>query len=98
MATTLGALWVLDYRLVVGIGLSFVVSWLMVRTTVLPGLLGVCLIPIMGWYLGHPSSVNVGLATLAILVLAAHRKNLVKEVSRMAAARHLTVKDEHTEL
>jgi len=98
MATTLGALWFLDFRLVIGIGLSFIVPWMFLRSTVLPGLLGVCLLPLMGWWLGHSPTMNVGLASLAILVLAAHRKNLVKEVSEIVAARHPTADEEHTKL
>jgi len=96
MATALGALGILDFQLVIGIGISFVITWPMVKTTVLPGLLGVCLLPLMGYYLGHPPAVNVGLATLSILVLAAHRKNLAKEISRMVEARHTSAKEEHT--
>jgi len=97
MATTMGALWVLDFRLVVGVGLAFILPWIILRKTVLPGLFGVCLLPLMGFYLGHSPVLNLWLTILAILVLAAHRKNLVAEVSRFVAARHPTVKEKHTE-
>lgn len=97
MATAMGTLWVLDYRLVVGVGLAFILPWVLLRKTVLPGLFGVCLLPLMGFYLGHSPALNLGLTFLAILVLAAHRKNLGVEVSRFVAARHPTVKGKHTE-
>jgi len=98
MATTVGALWMLDFRLVIGIAMTFALAWILVRKTVLPGLLGICLLPLMSFYLGQSPVLTLGMTILAILVLAAHRKNLVSEISRLAAARHPAAKEKHTDL
>ena len=82
LATALGALLVLDYRLPL-IALPLVgLGWLLSRQMTFSLVGGVLLAPVLALLLKHPPSVAVGLALVAALLLYAHRPNI-----RAAAAR-----------
>ncbi len=82
LATALGALLVLDYRLVI-IALPLIgLSWLLSRQMTFSLVGGVLLVPLLALLLGHPEGVAVGLALVAALLLYAHRPNIVAVVGR----------------
>jgi acyl phosphate:glycerol-3-phosphate acyltransferase len=81
MATALGALIIYDYRLVLAFALLFAAVFATLRKTVLPGLFALACLPLMSWYLAHSPAELVGTSVLVGVVLLAHRKNLVTELS-----------------
>jgi acyl phosphate:glycerol-3-phosphate acyltransferase len=97
MATSLGALLIYDFRLAVAVALLFAAASAALRKTVLPGLLAAACLPLMTLYLAGPAEA-VGTSVLAGLVLAAHRKNLVTEISHFLERRNLHPKHEPPEL
>jgi len=97
MATSLGALLIYDYRLAVAVALLFAAAFAALRKTVLPGLFAVACLPLMTLYLASPAEA-VGTSVLAGLVLAAHRKNLVAEISHFLERRNLHPKHDPPEL
>jgi hypothetical protein len=59
------------------------------RKTVLPGLLGVACLPLADFYFKRDPASTVIISISAALVLFAHRKNIVEEISQLALRRHL---------
>jgi glycerol-3-phosphate acyltransferase PlsY len=98
IATSLGALLIYDYRLAAAFALLFGVAGGALRKTVLPGLLAFACLPLAGMYLGNEPAKVVGISVLAGLVLIAHRKNLIEEVSRLIPRRNLHPEHDQTEL
>lgn len=92
IATSLGAILVYDPRLALAFILLFLVIFAILRRTTLPGLLAFALLPAVCLY----DRENVPRATivsiLAILVMVAHRKNLVEEFSRLLGSRNIEPK------
>ena len=97
MATSLGALLIYDFRLAIAVALLFAATVVALRKTVLPGLFAVACLPLMTLYLAGPAEV-VGTSVLAGLVLAAHRKNLVTEISPLLDRRNVQPKHHPPEL
>jgi acyl phosphate:glycerol-3-phosphate acyltransferase len=97
MATSLGALLIYDYRLALAVALLFAAAFAVLRKTVLPGLFAAACLPLMTLYLAGPTEV-VGTTVLAGLVLAAHRKNLVTEISYLLDRRNIHPKHDPPEL
>jgi hypothetical protein len=63
----------------------------LMRKTVLPGLIALACVPLAGMWLEHDPARAVLLSFWVVLVIIAHRKNLVEEIV------HLTRHDEHPE-
>jgi glycerol-3-phosphate acyltransferase PlsY len=98
MATSLGALLVYDGQLALALALLFAAAFAALRKTVLPGLFALACLPLMSWYRAHDPVEAVGTAALAGLVLMAHRKNLVTEISHLLDRRNLSPKHGPPEL
>ena len=97
MATSVGALLLYDWQLAVAFALTFAVAFAALRKTVLPGLFAVACLPLMTLYLAGPAEV-VGTSVLAGLVLVAHRKNLVTEISHFLDRRNVHPRHDPPEL
>jgi acyl phosphate:glycerol-3-phosphate acyltransferase len=97
MATSLGALLIYDYRLAITVALLFAAAFAALRKTVLPGLFAVACLPLVTLYLAGPAEV-AGTSVLAGLVLAAHRKNLVTEISHFLDRRNVHPRHDPPEL
>ncbi|MCX6922054.1 MAG: glycerol-3-phosphate acyltransferase [Verrucomicrobia bacterium] len=93
MATALGALLAYDYQLALAVALLFAMAFAALRKTVLPGLFALACLPLISWYLAHGPAEMAGTALLAGLVLLAHRKNLMTEISHLLERR--TVQPKH---
>jgi glycerol-3-phosphate acyltransferase PlsY len=93
MATSLGGLLAYDWQLALAFALLFLAAFLALRKSVLPGLFALACLPFMSWYLAHSHAEVVGISLLAGLVLAAHRKNLLTEISHLLDRR--TVQPKH---
>ena len=98
MATALGALLVYDYQLALAVALLFASAFVALRKTVLPGLFALACLPLVSGYLAHGPAEVAGTAALAGLVLAAHRRNLVTEISHFLDRRTVQPKHDPPEL
>jgi glycerol-3-phosphate acyltransferase PlsY len=102
MATSLGSLLAFDYRLVVAFVFLFAIPFAALRRTVLPGLFAISCLPLVSLCLepdpSHNPGTVIGISVLAALVLVAHRKNLMEEVSRLAERRHAQPKHDRSKL
>jgi acyl phosphate:glycerol-3-phosphate acyltransferase len=98
MAAALGSLLVYDYQLALAVALLFAAAFAALRKTVLPGLFALACLPLMSSYLGRAPAEVAGMAVLAGLVLAAHRKNLVTEISHFLDRRTVHPKHDPPEL
>ena len=98
MATSLGALLAYDYQLALAVAFLFAFAFLPLRKTVLPGLFALACMPLVSGYLAHRPTKVAGMAALAGLVLVAHRKNLVTEISRFLDRRSVHPKHDQPEL
>ena len=83
LATALGALLVLDYRLPL-IALPLIaVAWRLSRQMTFSLVGGVLLVPLVALLLGHGPAAALGLALVAALLLVAHRPNIQAAVGRL---------------
>jgi len=98
MATSVGALLICDYQLVVAFLICFGVALAVFRKTVIPGLLALACLPFTGLWLGRGAPEVIGTAMLAGLVLLAHRRNLVTEISLLRERRVVNPKPMPPEL
>jgi glycerol-3-phosphate acyltransferase PlsY len=87
IATSLGALLVYDHHLAAAYAILFLAGFLMLRRTVLPGLFAFLCLPLVSTFLGQPPLKAVEISVLAGLVLIAHRRNLVQELSHLVEHR-----------
>ena len=98
MATSLGALIIYDYNLALVFALLFAAAFAVLRKTVLPGLFALACLPLMNWYLAHRPAELVGTSVLAGVVLLAHRRNLVAELSQFLDRRNIRPEQHSPEL
>jgi acyl phosphate:glycerol-3-phosphate acyltransferase len=88
IATSLGALALCNFHLaLVFVGL-FALVYLLLRRTTLAGLLAFAFLPLANLFLNHDSMGVVLVSILAGLVLLAHRKNLVEDITLLVTRRH----------
>ena len=76
LATTMGAVLVLDYRLVLAAFIVAGVAWLVTRNATGGGLAAVLLSPLAALVAGHDPVTAGALAVLAAAIMFAHRSNL----------------------
>jgi glycerol-3-phosphate acyltransferase PlsY len=98
MATALGALLVYDPQLAFTYGLLAACLVAAFRRVTLPGLCALAILPPASLLLGDAPAKVVLVSVLAGLVLIAHRRNLVEEISQMAARRSLDPKPDRSHL
>jgi len=98
VATSLGGLCVFDPHLATGFALVFAAVWLLGRKTVLCGLFAFASLPLVSSWLGRTSAESVTVAVLAGLVLIAHRKNIIDEISRWFEQRRIEPKESPPDL
>ena len=89
VATSLGGLLVYDYRLALVFAVIFLCALAVLRKTVLPGLFGFVCIPFVGAFFNRSAASITLLSALAALVLFAHRKNLIEELSHLFEHDHV---------
>lgn len=76
LATTMGAVLVLDYRLVLAAFAVAGIAWLISRNATGGGLAAVVITPLVALVAGHGTVTAGALAVLAAAIVFAHRKNL----------------------
>lgn len=85
VATSLGAMLVFDWRLAAVYVLVFAGLFAFTRRTVLPGLFAYLCLPFLTQGLTHDPLKSATMLCLSIVVLFAHRRNLVEEIPALAA-------------
>jgi len=98
IATSLGALLIYDYHLIVAFLILFVSFFAVLRKTVLPGIFAIGCLPLVSMYLAHEPAKVVAVSFVAGLVFITHRKNLLEETFAFAERRKLHAKHHHPEL
>ena len=98
IATSLGALLMFDYQLIVAFVILFACFFAVLRKTVLPGLFAMACLPLISMYLGHEPGKVVGVTIVAALVLLTHRKNLLEETLHLAERRNVPSKSNRNPL
>ena len=98
VATSLGALGIYDWRLLLVYGAVFACGYLVVRKSTLPGLFAFCCLPFAVFGFEHDWTKASALGALALMILFAHRSNLLQEIPALANRRRDSSKTEHHEL
>lgn len=94
VATSLGALAVYDWHVLVAYAIIFGAGWLLARRTVLPGVFAFVCLPGADYWLHRDNFCVVLLASLAAVILFAHRKNLMNEILLLNARPRASSKSE----
>ena len=94
MATSLGCLVVYDPHLALAFAALFICLFVLMRRTLLPGLLALAGVPLAGELFDHNSAEVIQLSFLAALVLFTHRKNIFEEISQLFPRRHAEAKSD----
>ena len=76
LATTMGAVLVLDFRLVLAAFAVAGIAWLITRNSTVGGLAAVLLAPLAALVAGHDPVTTGALAVLAAAIMFSHRSNL----------------------
>jgi glycerol-3-phosphate acyltransferase PlsY len=95
VATSIGALLVYDWRLIVVYVAVFACGLLIARKTVLPGLFAFVCLPAAAFWLHRDGFELATLTCLAGMIVFAHRTNLADEIPALVARRGATSKPEH---
>jgi glycerol-3-phosphate acyltransferase PlsY len=96
VATSLGALLVYDWRLAIVYMMVFACGLLIVRKTILPGLFAFACVPAAAFWLHHDGFELTALVLLVVMVLFAHRANLIEEIPALMTRRSSESKSERT--
>lgn len=96
VATSLGALAIFDFQLALTYVAAFVVAWAFLRRTTLAGLAAYLVLPFVSYWLHHVHFEATTFATLAALVIFAHRQNVLEEFPSLAVRRGIADKPQHT--
>jgi glycerol-3-phosphate acyltransferase PlsY len=94
VATSLGALLILDWQLAVTYAAVFAAGLALIRRTVLPGLFAYVCLPLASYWLDRDGLKAIVIGALGLIVLLAHRKNLVAEIPGLSARRNVAPKPE----
>jgi glycerol-3-phosphate acyltransferase PlsY len=98
VATSLAGLLVWDWRVAVAYGVVFGLLFLVTRRTILPGLFAYCCLPFVAYGFDHDPLRTLVVTLVSLMVLVAHRNNLVDEIPALAARRHITANPEKPKL
>ena len=99
VATSLGALLLYDWRQAVAFVIFFACGFLLLRRTVLPALFAFACLPLVAAYWEQSEVPRaVGISILAGLILVAHRKNLIEEISLFVEHRNIDPERNQPEL
>jgi acyl phosphate:glycerol-3-phosphate acyltransferase len=94
--TSLGALAVYDPHLVLAYFAVFLPGVALTRKSLLPGMTAYLCLPLVSYWLHRDPVEALIVAALGGQVIIAHRQNLLKEFSALAARRGWSVKPQHT--
>lgn len=98
VATSLGALLVLDHQLLIVYAAVFAVGFALSRKTVLPGLVAYVGLPFVGYLLQADGLETSIVCLMSLMILFAHRRNIVEEIPALGARRRVAAKPERPKL
>ncbi len=98
VATSLGALLVLDHQLLIVYTALFAVGFALSRRTVMPGLVAYVGLPVVGYLLQTDGLETSIVCLMSLMILFAHRRNIVEEIPALAARRRVAAKPERPKL
>ncbi|MCS7089548.1 MAG: glycerol-3-phosphate acyltransferase [Verrucomicrobiota bacterium] len=87
VATSLGSLLMFEPELLLALALLFLPPWILLRRTILPGMVAYACLPFAAWFLDHGGYRSGVVAVCSMLVLYAHRRNLAEEWAALSARR-----------
>ncbi len=98
VATSLGALLILDYRVALMWPVLFLAGFAFRRKTLLPAMFAFACLPMAAWCFNNDNFTVALLALLVAMILFAHRNNLTEEFAVLAARRAAAAKPEQPKL
>lgn len=93
VATSLGALLIYDYHLIVFFLMLFAAGFACLRKTMLPALFAFTCLPLACLYLHHDANKILGISLLAFVVVTSHWKNLLQEGLHLGRKAEQNAKD-----
>jgi acyl phosphate:glycerol-3-phosphate acyltransferase len=87
IATSVGAMAVYDYHLALAFVGLFAAIYVILRKTALSGLIAFAFLPLVAMFMAHEPIRVVLISILAGIVLVAHRRNLIEEITSLFARR-----------
>jgi acyl phosphate:glycerol-3-phosphate acyltransferase len=87
VTTSFGALLIFDYRLALMFPVLFLLGFVLMRKTLLPGMFAFACLPMAAWMFNCDNFTVASLTILVALILFAHRRNLAEEFAVLAARR-----------
>ena len=96
VVTSGGAMLVFDYRIALVYGAVVAVGFAIARRTTMPGLAAYLVVPFVSHWLKHSRLETMVFSLLTVLILFAHRQNLVEAFPAFTSRRRLTEKPQHT--
>ena len=94
IATSFAALLVFDYRVALTILVVFLAGFVILRKTVLPAMFAFVCLPLADLWFERSGLRMTLLAVLSAMILLAHRRNLVEEITAWMARREIAPKPE----
>ncbi|MDB6124544.1 MAG: hypothetical protein JWQ71_3537 [Pedosphaera sp.] len=93
IATSLGAMAFYDFRLALAFVGMFAAIYVVLRKTALSGLIAFAFLPLVAMFMNQEAVRIFLISVLAAVVLVAHRRNLVEEITSLAVRREVDVED-----
>jgi glycerol-3-phosphate acyltransferase PlsY len=94
VATSLGALLILDWQLAAIYVAVFATGAALIRRSVLPGLFAYICLPLASYWLDRDGLKTIVIGVLGLMILLAHRKNIIAEIPGLAGRRKMSAKPE----
>ena len=96
VVTSGGAMLVFDYRIALAYGAVVAIGYAFTRRMTMPGLVAYLVVPFVCHWLNHTPLETTVVTILTVLILFAHRQNLVETFPALAFRRRLSEKPQHT--
>ncbi len=96
VVTSGGAMLVFDYRVALAYGAAVALGYAVTRRMTMPGLAAYLVVPFTSHWLKHSPLETMVFSLLTVLILFAHRQNLVEAFPAFTSRRRLTEKPQHT--
>ena len=97
VVTSGGAMIVFDYRIALAYGAAVALGFAFTRRMTMPGLAAYLVAPFASYWLHHTPFETTIVSMLTVLILFAHRQNLIETFPALAFWRGVSEKPEHTQ-
>lgn len=96
VVTSGGAMVVFDYRIALAYGVVVAIGFAFTRRMTMPGLAAYLVVPFVSHWLHHTPLETTVVSLLTVLILFAHRQNLIEAFPALAFRRRLSEKPQRT--